>query len=225
MTFRYRPRPGQARRGQQARPARRHLLDRARYGGRGGRRHGIGQDHPGPPAHPPGRSRTRARSASPGIDLRDVSMASLRRSLVMVPQEPFLYDTTHRRQRPLRAAERRRRRRAAGLRRARSGGLDRRTAATGSTRRSASAATRCRPGSASSSPWPGPTSPTRRAWCWTRPRRPSTRSPRPAWREALDSLARGPHVGHHRPPALDRIAGAAHPRVRPRPPGRARHPR
>ena len=29
-----------------------------------------------------------------GIDLRDVSMASLRRSLVMVPQEPFLYDTT-----------------------------------------------------------------------------------------------------------------------------------
>ncbi|HEY8093291.1 MAG TPA: ABC transporter ATP-binding protein [Acidimicrobiales bacterium] len=29
-----------------------------------------------------------------GIDLRDVSMASLRRSLVMVPQEPFLYDAT-----------------------------------------------------------------------------------------------------------------------------------
>ena len=29
-----------------------------------------------------------------GVDLREVSMASLRRSLVMVPQEPFLYDTS-----------------------------------------------------------------------------------------------------------------------------------
>ena len=29
-----------------------------------------------------------------GVDLREVSMASLRRSLVMVPQEPFLYDST-----------------------------------------------------------------------------------------------------------------------------------
>jgi putative ABC transport system ATP-binding protein len=29
-----------------------------------------------------------------GIDLRDVSMVSLRSSLVMVPQEPFLYDTS-----------------------------------------------------------------------------------------------------------------------------------
>jgi putative ABC transport system ATP-binding protein len=29
-----------------------------------------------------------------GVDLRDVNMASLRRSLVMVPQEPFLFDTT-----------------------------------------------------------------------------------------------------------------------------------
>ncbi len=59
-----------------------------------------------------------------GIDLRDVSMASLRRSLVMVPQEPFLYDTTIadnvRFGRP--SAERRRG--APGLRRAGVGGLD-----------------------------------------------------------------------------------------------------
>ena len=94
MTFRYRPRPGQeSRRGRQARA-----------------RDVTFSIEPGTAVAVVGATgsgkttlaRLLTRLADPdegavriaGIDLRDVSMASLRRSLVMVPQEPFLYDTT-----------------------------------------------------------------------------------------------------------------------------------
>ncbi len=116
-----------------------------------------------------------------GIDLRDVRMASLRATLVMVPQEPFLFDTTIM---P--------RTSASGARAPTDDevqlaftelGLDDWLDGLGAgpTRRSASGASTSRPVSASSWPWPGPTSPTRRASCSTRPPRRSTPPPRPAW--------------------------------------------
>ena len=54
-----------------------------------------------------------------GIDVRRIGQASLRRSVVLVPQEGFLFDDTHHRQRPLRPARRHRGRHPGQCRRAR----------------------------------------------------------------------------------------------------------
>ena len=221
MTFRYRPRPGQ--RVDDIEPALRDVTFTIEPGTarRRGRGHRVGQDHAGQAAHPPRRPRRRARSASPASTCATSAMASLRSTLVMVPQDAVPVRHHHRRQRPLRPA------RAPPTTRCMLAftelGLDDWLDALPDGLRpgSASGASTSRPASASSSPWPGPTSPTRRAWCWTRPPRPSTPPPRPALARALDSLARGPHVGHDRPPAVDRRPGRLDPRVRPRPPGRA----
>ena len=113
-----------------------------------------------------------------GVDVRDIGQASLRRSVVLVPQEGFLFDDTL----------------AANVRYGRLDATDdghpgqRRRARprpTGSpgcragwTPRSASAASRCRPASGSWSPCSAPTSPTPTCWCSTRPPAPST----PRWR-------------------------------------------
>ena len=112
-----------------------------------------------------------------GIDLRDITSASLRSTLVMVPQEGFLFDTTV-------------------LEKCASAGPRPPTTTCawpspswawrrGSTaclractRPSANAASSCRWASGNWCRWPGPTSPTRRASSSTRPPRPSTRPPK-----------------------------------------------
>ena len=108
-------------------------------------------------------------------------MASLRSTMVMVPQDAFLFDTT------IIENVRFGRRdatddevRLAFIELGLDGWLD--TLADGHARPGwASGASTCRPASASSWRWPGPTSPTRRASCSTRPPAPSTPPPRPAW--------------------------------------------
>ena len=115
-----------------------------------------------------------------GVDVRDGSPpASLRRSVVLVPQEGFLFDDTHHRQRPLRPA--RRRPRPTSWPAPTSSGLGRlagHPAARARHARSASAASRCRRGSGSSSRCCAPTSPTPTCWSSTRRPAPSTRHSR-----------------------------------------------
>lgn len=93
VTFRYRPRPGQA--AEDNKPALRDVTFSIEPGTAVAV---VGATGSGKTTL----ARLLTRLADPeegavriaGIDLREVSMASLRRSLVMVPQEPFLYDTT-----------------------------------------------------------------------------------------------------------------------------------
>ena len=86
-----------------------------------------------------------------GQDIRDVTFASLRSQLGIVPQEAFLFSGTIREQHRVRPA-RRERRRGRGRRRARSARTtSSRRSSTATTPRSASAAARCPPASASSS--------------------------------------------------------------------------
>ena len=109
-----------------------------------------------------------------GVDVRDIGQAYLRRSVVLVPQEGFLFDDTL----------------TANVRYGRLGRHRRPTSSpaptssasatgwpgcrAGSTPRSASAASRCRPASGSWSPCSAPTSPTPTCWSSTRPPARST---------------------------------------------------
>ena len=113
-----------------------------------------------------------------GIDVRQIAAASLRTSVVLVPQEGFLFDdtiTANVRYGKLDATEAEILASAdeLGLRDWLDG-----AAATGWRPRSASAGSRCRPASASSWRCCGRTSPTRTCWCSTRRPAPSTRSSR-----------------------------------------------
>jgi ATP-binding cassette subfamily B protein len=93
VTFRYRPRPGQA--PEDNKPALRDVTFTIEPGTAVAV---VGETGSGKTTL----ARLLTRLADPddgavriaGIDLRQVSMASLRRSLVMVPQEPFLYDSS-----------------------------------------------------------------------------------------------------------------------------------
>ncbi len=120
----------------------------------------------------------RARSLLDGVDVRRIAFDSLRRSVVLVPQEGFLFDAT------LLANVRYGRLDAtddevlAAVDRARPRRLARRACRRASTPGSASAASRCRPGSASWSRCSAPTSPTPTCWSSTRPPAPSTRRSR-----------------------------------------------
>ena len=181
VTFAYRPRPGQDADAVEPALDRRDVHDRAGHAR-------------SPSSAPPARARPRWPSCSPawptrpsgavrvaGIDLRDVRMASLRATLVMVPQEPFLFDTTIVENVRFGRRDARPTTRCAWPSSSSASTAGSTGWPTGSPRGSASGASTCRPASASSSRWPGPTSPTRRASCSTRPRRRSTRPPRPAW--------------------------------------------
>ena len=113
-----------------------------------------------------------------GVDVRRIPQESLRRSVVLVPQEGFLFDdtiTANVRYGKLDATEDDIRASAAEL------GLGdwlATPAARASTPRSASAASRCPRASASWSRCSGPTSPTPTCWSSTRPPARSTPSSR-----------------------------------------------
>ena len=81
-------------RGAGARPARRVGRDRSRHERRRRRRDRIGQDDVRQAAHPARRPDRGPHPRGSGVDLRDVERTSLRSSLVMVPQDAFLFDTT-----------------------------------------------------------------------------------------------------------------------------------
>ena len=113
-----------------------------------------------------------------GVDLREIAQESLRRSVVLVPQEGFLFDddlAANLRYGRLEATDDRA---ARGRRGARPGRLAGHAARGVSRPRSASAASRCRRGSGSWSPWSAPSSPTPTCWCSTRRLAPSTRPSR-----------------------------------------------
>ena len=93
-----------------------------------------------------------------GHDLRDVTLASLRRQVGVVPQEPFLFNGSIRQ----------------------NVAFARPASLLGSTRRSTSAAPRCPPASGNSWRWPGCSSPGPGCWYWTRPPRTWTCSRRPS---------------------------------------------
>ena len=89
-----------------------------------------------------------------GIDVRDVTLASLRAQVALVTQETVLFDDTIAREHRLRCAGRvRRRDRSRGARRARAR-VHRAAAAAATTRASASAGSCSR--AASASGWPSP---------------------------------------------------------------------
>ena len=151
---------------------------RVRQPGRGGRRDRLGQDHLRQAAHPADGPHRRARCCSTASTSATVEFASLRRRVVLVPQEGFLFDSTlldNVRYGDLDATREQVRRRR---RRARPRRLARRACRTASTPASASAASRSRPASASWSRCCAPTSPTPTCSSSTRPPAPST----PRWR-------------------------------------------
>ncbi len=110
-----------------------------------------------------------------GVPLTHVRFASLRRRVVLVPQDGFLFDATIAENVRFARPVSDRRRTSAGLHRVgpdRLGGWACRLACR---RRSASGARRCRWASGSWSPWYGRMWPTPTCWCWTRPPRRSIR--------------------------------------------------
>ena len=155
-----------------------------------------------------------------GIDLREVSMASLRRSLVMVPQEPFLYDTSIaenvRFGRPgaddddvhLAFVELGLEEWVAGLGEGLATKVGERGDALSAGERQLVALARAYVANPPCLVLDEATSSVD-ALTETAPG-PGAGQPRP-----------GPDVGHDRPPPVDGVAGPAHPRVRPRATGRA----
>ena len=119
-----------------------------------------------------------------GHDLRDVTAASLRSQMGIVPQEAFLFSGTIGENiafgRPDASAEEVARGGAARSAPTSSSA----GSSTATTRRSASAASSSRPGSASSSRSRARSSPTRASSCSTRRRRTSTSTPSPRSRPA-----------------------------------------
>ena len=138
-----------------------------------------------------------------GVDLRTIRFASLRRSVVLVPQEGFLFDDTLARQRPLRPARGHRGRRPAQRRRARPRRLARGPAARARHRRRS--ARRVAVGRGAPARRAAPRLPRRPRPA--RPRRGHQRG-RPEHRGAHPARARladpRPHLDRHRAPALDR---------------------
>ena len=125
-----------------------------------------------------------------GVDIRDVTLASVRRQVGAVPQEAFLFGGSIRANvsfaRPD-ASERTRWSRPAGWSASATCSTGCRTA---STRPCTSAACRCPRGSGSCSHWPAPSSPGRGSSCSTRPRRTSTSGRRPASRRRSTRCSR-----------------------------------
>ena len=95
-----------------------------------------------------------------GVDLREVAPASRRTAIRMVPQDGFLFDCDHPRERPRRPRRRHRPRRRGRVRRARARRLGRGRCRTASTRARASAASSSRSVSVSWSRSRAPRSPT-----------------------------------------------------------------
>ncbi len=125
-----------------------------------------------------------------GVDLRDAEFVSLRRRVIVVPQEGFLFAGTLRDNvrvgRPEATdAEVEQALRVSGS------STGSRPSRTASRPRSASGDHGCRRGSASSSRWPGPRSPTRRCSSSTRPRRTSIPAPSTQSKPALERLMHG----------------------------------
>ena len=155
--------------------ARRRPRHRGRHPDRDRRRDRLGQVHLRQAAHPADGPVARARCCSTASTSARSRQESLRRSVVLVPQEGFLFDDTL----------------AANVRYGRLDATDEPSIlasadelglATGSpacraawTPGSASAASRCRRASGSWSRCCGPTSPTPTCWSSTRPPAPSTR--------------------------------------------------
>ncbi len=129
------------------------------------------QDHHGQAGRPASTTPRAGAVTVDGHDLRDVTKASLRSQLGIVPQEPFLFAGHDPRQPHLRPTRRHRRRDRRGVRAV---GPDRpaRTPARRARHAwSTSGAHRCRPANASCWPWPGRSWPGPACWCWTRPPR------------------------------------------------------
>ena len=123
---------------------------------------------------------TEGRILISGVDLRDVERTSLRSSLVMVPQDAFLFDTTIAGTSASAGPAD-----ADAVRPRSSSSASRRGSTpwpTSSRRASVSGASTSPWGSASSSLSPAPTSRTLSASSSTRRRQPSTPRSRPAWR-------------------------------------------
>ena len=133
------------------------------------------------PASPPSPSSSTA-STTPtagrvlldGIDVRDVTLRSVRRQVGTVPQEPFLFGGSIRDERQLRPARRVGGRGARGVPPRRTRRPARPAARRASTRPCTSGACRCHQASGSSSRWRARSSPARGSSCSTRRRRTST---------------------------------------------------
>ena len=183
------------------------------------RGHWIGEDHLRQAPHSPRRSDTR-RILVAGLDPRDVNTASLRSSLVMVPQDAFLFDTTIAEN--VRFGRRSADRDAVRLAFVELGleGWSTRSPKA-STRESESVESTSPSASASSWHWPVPT--------WRTPvsdprrghlrGRRGDRSPIGASRGEPGARA---HIGHDRAPTLDGRALRRRARLRPGPARRAR---
>ena len=204
VTYRY---PGGA-----APSSRRRRGDPRRRVGGPRRGHRLGEVDAGEAARPPGRP-DRGRITVHGIALDTVSFASLRSSMVLVPQEGFLFDGDDPRERALR---RTRRPTEADVRLAFSElGLDEwldTLPARARDRGGPAGRVAVGGGAAARVAGPGlrrePDVPAARRGHLRR--RPRHRDPhRPGPRVAVP----GPHVDHHRPPAVDRRAGRLGPRL------------
>ena len=148
-----------------------------RDGGAGGRV-GVGQVDGVPAAAAVLRRPVGRRSRIDGVDVRDVTLDSLRRKVGrgVRGQLPVLRHDPG--QHGLRPARRDRRGGARGRPAGPGPTSSSRRCPRATTRSSASEASRCRAASASASPWPVPCSPTPRSWCSTTPPRRSTAGPR-----------------------------------------------
>ena len=123
-----------------------------------------------------------------GIDLRDVADAELRRALVMITQEAFLFSGSVADNIALGRPDAIPRRGRRGRRRPSGRGSSSRRCPTGSTPTCASAAGGCRRASGSWCRWRGWCWPTRRWCCWTRPRRRWTCRRERAVQAALETV-------------------------------------
>ena len=224
VTFVYRPRPGQAAADGRAGARRRDVHDRARPRTSPSSAPPARASRRWPSCSPAWPTRPRARCASPAWTCATSAMASLRSTLVMVPQEPFLFDTT------ILENVRFGRRDASddevrlafielgldgwvdGL----ADGIGTRVGERGehlsAGERQLVALARAYVANPS---------------CLILDEATSAVDPATEARlaRALESLARGPHLGHHRPPAVDGCPGRLGARVRTGPAGRAGPPR
>ncbi len=164
------------------------------------------QDHAGQPAAAVLRRHRAARSLIDGLDVRDVTLASLRRQIGIVTQETVLFDDTDRRQHRLRHARRDAWRQIeAAARAAHAHDFIQRTARPATRRASASAGSGCPAASGSGWPSPGP--------C-CRCADPGARRGHLGARRRVRAAGAGrageadaePHLVRHRPPAVDRAA-------------------
>ena len=203
-------------------------FDAARRAGRDGRArrpHRLRQVDGRPAAPPLLRRRRRARCCVDGHDVRDLTLASLRRHVGMVLDEPFLFSASVRDNiaygRPD-AADRRGRRRGASRPGRR---VHRRAARRLRHASSASAATRCRAASASASPSPARCSSTRAILVLDDATSAIDVQVEEEIHDALATLMQGRTTHRHRPPAVDHRPGRPGRAARGRPHRGRRHPR